>query len=509
MSGTATWQAMRTVAAINPGTLFPDVCKKQDGSLLMVAPRMTHHLYGDGEIWAMTGTDNGNGTATWNDDWTKIYSRQDSTWDCRAGLPSRVPSGPHAGKIVVAVADTHWVAGNLLTNYASAWPTAKVACYTRILISTDASATSWTTLATLPPAFPALVAEGVPNDFPECRVVFLPNGDWMIATYSRETHDYIGWYSAAYFRSTDDGASWTHEGFVARANTANTNQATAQLCDEPQLLMLQNGEMLCAIRWLDEGRNPDGSDGYRHKLYRCSNPTDRGNLVWVDEGTISTSMASSRPALFQHSSGMVVHAYRTIFGGISRQGVWRASNDDAVSWTSERNLDTGGLTSGDSGTGVYSYGGWVELSNGGLLHVYCNDSIPATAREARLSVVSESVPAAGYGNTVSAGYGDAAAYSPPPATLAVDPASTAWEQIDTSIIVRVTSDPSTVEATVYSPAGGLVRFRGTDADLFAVSLDGTTWASAIDVPAGDSTIHLRVTPVTPGTTLTADVGVPA
>lgn len=119
----------------------------------------------------------------------------------------------------------------------------------------------------------------------------------------------------------------------------------------------------------------------------------------------------------------------------------------------------------------------------------------------------------GYGSTTSAGYGTATAFDPSDASLTIDPASTAWEQVDTSIIVRTTAATPplarTVTATVYSPAGGLLRLRGTDASLFAVSLDGTTWASTIDVPAGTTTVHLAVTPVTPGTTLTAEIGIPA
>ena len=117
--------------------------------------------------------------------------------------------------------------------------------------------------------------------------------------------------------------------------------------------------------------------------------------------------------------------------------------------------------------------------------------------------------ATGYGNTVSAGYGDATAYAPPPGSLTIDAASTAWEQIDTSIIVRVTADgPASVPAVVTSSQGGLVRYRGADADLFEISLDGATWASSADVPVGETDVFLRVTPEAPATTMTAEIGVP-
>lgn len=122
--------------------------------------------------------------------------------------------------------------------------------------------------------------------------------------------------------------------------------------------------------------------------------------------------------------------------------------------------------------------------------------------------VADAPGAEGYGNTTSSGYGEATAYTPPSASLAIDPASTAWEQIGTTIIVRVTADPSIVSVVFTSSAGGLVRFGGADADLFEVSLDGTTWVSMVDIPVGETDGFLRVTPETPGTTLSADIGVP-
>ncbi len=125
-----------------------------------------------------------------------------------------------------------------------------------------------------------------------------------------------------------------------------------------------------------------------------------------------------------------------------------------------------------------------------------------------LLALTDPPDAAGYGNTTSSGYGDATAYQPLVSSLTIDPASTAWEQTGTQVIVRTTNDPSTVSASVTSTTGGLVRFQGADAANFAVSLDGSTWTSSTDIPAGDTTIWLRVTPSAPGTTLTAQIGIP-
>lgn len=71
----ATWQGAYTIEQPGPpdAILFPAVCKKQDGTLFMSAPRMSHHLYGDGYGGYRTGVDNGNGTVTWLNNWAKFW----------------------------------------------------------------------------------------------------------------------------------------------------------------------------------------------------------------------------------------------------------------------------------------------------------------------------------------------------------------------------------------------------------------------------------------------------
>lgn len=115
--------------------------------------------------------------------------------------------------------------------------------------------------------------------------------------------------------------------------------------------------------------------------------------------------------------------------------------------------------------------------------------------------------ATGYGNNTNTGYGDATVETDS-ASLLVLPSSSAWEQVGSSIFVRTVDEPCSVQATVTGTAGGLLRFAGTDADKFDASLNGTTWASPIDIPEGTVTVYLRVTPDAPGVTLTAEIGVP-
>lgn len=89
-------------------------------------------------------------------------------------------------------------------------------------------------------------------------------------------------------------------------------------------------------------------------------------------------------------------------------------------------------------------------------------------------------------------------------------ASSTWTQTGTTITAndaRV-GTRSTVSATVYSTAGGRLVFSGTYASRFSASLDNSTWAQSVVVPAGSSTVYLGVTRQAGDPTLTAKVGVP-
>ena len=508
MGGTMTWQGMQSQPQLSPSELFPSICRMQDGTVLRVSPRMTHHLQGDGELYTLKGTDNGSGNITWGTSWQKIYSRKGDQWDVRGGQPSLIPSGPYAGRVVIVMWEAEWLASRLYIDYLSPWPAVRVASYTRILLSTDATCTAWTEHATLPPGAPSTAPEI--NDCNEAPVVFLPNGDWMTCCYTRETHDYIGWYSASYFRSTDDGATWTHEGFVGpRANPAQP-QDTTYLADEPQFLVLQNGEMLCMIRALEAG---SPQQPYHH-LYRCANPTARGAMNWVLEGRIPASVkAGSRAALWQHSNGMVLHGFRVVVGspteyGTSAQGAWMTSNDNGHAWDTPRNLDSGAVTAGATGA-IYSYGAWAEMADGSMVHAYCEDRGPAGGytKVARFTVVSDATHRT-LAPATETDVAQALTFDLRTSGLTLDP-DAYWQQSGTALTVHAAVGQRR-EATgvVSSGTGGQCSFRGADAGDFEVSLNGTDWAPTVIVPAGDTPVWLAVQVSATGT-ISAEFGVPA
>ena len=93
----------------------------------------------------------------------------------------------------------------------------------------------------------------------------------------------------------------------------------------------------------------DYTDGAVHKMFHgCSNWTIKCAMTG---GRGRMQRESAGPARrLQHSSGMVVHAYRLRTPGFSNR--YCCSNDDAHTPDPlKRNLDNGVLTAGDSGVG--------------------------------------------------------------------------------------------------------------------------------------------------------------
>lgn len=94
------------------------------------------------------------------------------------------------------------------------------------------------------------------------------------------------------------------------------------------------------------------------------------------------------------------------------------------------------------------------------------------------------------------------------AGLTLDP-DPYWQQSGTALTVHAAvGRRREVTGVVTSSTGGPLRFAGTDAASFEVSLNGTDWASSIDIPVGDTPIWLSAEPDATGA-LVAEVGVPA
>ena len=354
------------------------------------------------------------------------------------------------------------------------------------------------------------------------NLIVLRDGSYLLSMYGR---DHLGTTVDAYdttysrvMRSTDGGANWTASGRIASPSQTLNKMNAEPAIVELDLTVGSNPRILCVMRV----QGQDSTKAY------YTNYSDDGGATWstpTDTG-FAIYGGPNMPAIYQTTSGDVLLAVNPPSSfGISI----RESKDSGATWSIAATVVP---TSGGAFLGAmfveatpYDYDGnvmlaWCEeaqTAHGGAgLWASGNYGSGLTQGWTKFTRLTSAITnpdwnevAEGYGNTVSSGYGDATAYAPPPGSLTIDAASTAWEQIDTSIIVRVTADgPASVPAVVTSSQGGLVRYRGADADLFEISLDGTTWSSSADVPVGETDVFLRVTPETPGTTLSAEIGVP-
>ncbi len=481
-----------------PHRAFPGICTLASGNLLRVYRRGTSHSSGDADLCCEISTDSG---ATWGSESViRAYASgfvggsPGGSASNQEGCPVVLQHGANAGKVLI----TGWQ--NNGWGYGSG-ATFKAVAY----LSTDATATAWNGPYQIDNGF---YNNGADYAYISSAAVELDDGTLLVAMSGYEqaltAGNQLAW-SVRLCRSTDSGLTWTNHALVAASDGgANT---TGYGHDEPFMIRLSDGTLLMSIRTNQTSGSPT-------HCYIWRGSAD--GLTWTKQGKAFTDMGSassaSRAGMIQDPATDVIliqHRINLPTSGTSVQGCWRWSADYGVTWTAGKDLHTGSAASYTTSTGaVYDYGMFTVLADGSIGMLWAEESDPnALLYFRRLTASWFTTPAAGYGNTVSSGYGSAAAESAA-GSLLVLPSSSAWEQVGTSIFVRTVNEPSSVEATVTGTAGGLLRFAGADAARFDASLDGITWASAVDVPAGTSTVHLRVTPVAPGTTLSAEVGVP-
>lgn len=304
-----------------------------------------------------------------------------------------------------------------------------------------------------------------------------------------------GW--TALVRSTDRGVTWQEYG-----TPPFPFQQDWQFL-EPSLIWLPSGRLACIARTKEFPLTT--YDDYTSWI----NYSNDGGLTWTGAHRMFRRVASRDMAVVGPEGDIIMGVRSVLASQVSGPTVWMQSWDEGLTWTSPIQMPVT--------LGVSAYGQAVNLlddagvdGNIGIMYQEASQfGVTANAYFVKFTAPTGwSGAALGSGTTVSAGYGEVDVQGVQ-ASLTIDPASTAFEQIDTQIIVRVLADaPTETAVTFSSPGGGLVRFRGTDAANFTVSLDGTTWSSTLDIPAGDTNGYLRVTPDAPDTTLTAEIGVP-
>jgi hypothetical protein len=169
-----------------------------------------------------------------------------------------------------------------------------------VMKSTDGGET-WGTPVQVDSAFTGFSASSGP-------IVELGNGDLLISLFGKNVGD--AFWSASVVKSTDGGATWGSEVIIGNGVTDLRDY------QEPNLLKLQNGNILCMIR-------TQGGVFYQ------STSTDSG-ATWPS--VTSAFTASGAPRMAQFTSGRIVIFYRRQTGA-NQQIVAKHSSDNGTTWS--------------------------------------------------------------------------------------------------------------------------------------------------------------------------------
>lgn len=316
-------------------------------------------------------------------------------------------------------------------------------------------------------------------------------GDLLIATY--------GWDNRAI---EDGGGSFSAHEYVKLVRFAPDTPGTTTVVstifpdgagtayDETALLYLNDGTLLTVSRkvapssQLVAKRSAPGSNG----------------AVWGSEYVVKGSHGG-RPSLWQGAYGGILLRFRYMDPTYSSSWTgYCLSTDNGLTFGPD--IDPFDGTVGRTGgvnqiiarptRGPDIYGAFADTPDPNVVrYIWCEELSPGGDTGCQI-----------YGRDLTL----IGTYGSGPLTLG---ANAYWAQAGTALTVNGSPGVRTsVSAEVSSTAGGLVRFTGTHADRFFVSLDGSTWTPTLTVAAGLTTIYISALPLVGDTTITASIGVP-
>lgn len=366
-------------------------------------------------------------------------------------------------------------------------------------LSTDGGATYGTIQSVPVPGWATQVTPGAGGGayaVAPCPPVEIPAGqpnagDLLIATY--------GWDNRAI---EDGGGSFSAHEYVKLVRFAPDTPGTTTVVstifpdgagtayDETALLYLNDGTLLTVSRkvapssQLVAKRSAPGSNG----------------AVWGSEYVVKGSHGG-RPSLWQGAYGGILLRFRYMDPTYSSSWTgYCLSTDNGLTFGPD--IDPFDGTVGRTGgvnqiiarptRGPDIYGAFADTPDPNIVrYIWCEELSPGGDTGCQI-----------YGRDLTL----VGTYGSGPLTLGT---SAYWAQAGTALTVNGSPGVRTsVSAEVSSTAGGLVRFTGTHADRFFVSLDGSTWTSTLTVAAGLTTIYISALPQVGDSTITASIGVP-
>lgn len=296
---------------------FPGLTIMSNGDLLVAYRESTNHDVVNGTnrgiLKGKTSSDDG---ATWSSAFT-IHDDSGDEYDTRDTALLTLANGRVLACLYMR----------------SAPPPAPIVTKEGITYSDD-NASTWTDVA-------------LTNSFTDWAVpagggVQLANGDVLWPLYGQDSGD--SRQSVRVSKSTDNGATWS-----ALAEVAD-GQSDGRSYQEPSLLLLANGNVVCFMRTSVD-------------LFYTSTSTDNG-ATWSTPTSTGVS-GSGRPLPLLTSTGKIVMPYRV--GAAAPNGALLAySDDDGATWTSKVVFD---LTTGRN----YVYSQMAEISPTAIAIAYAYD----------------------------------------------------------------------------------------------------------------------------------------
>jgi hypothetical protein len=269
---------------------FPSLVKLSNGNLAVFYRQAASHAFAsDGIVLMRTSADGGD---TWSS--ASTVAGTISNYDTGGGGAITLASG----RVLVVVS----------RNTISPAAHAVDGVYTTY---SDNNGSTWSALNQINSAFSAWSAAFT-------TPIQLPDGTVRIAIYGQNTGDTYS--SISIFTSNDDGATWTGEVVIA------DGQAAGRDWQEPNLVWLHDGRILCVIR-------SDHPLGTPDLIYQCYS-SDQG-ATWTAPAMLW--LGTGAPRTIQLKNGLLLYISRRKSDEL---GIYRVSRDNGYSWSAEADFDT-------------------------------------------------------------------------------------------------------------------------------------------------------------------------
>lgn len=290
---------------------IPALARAANGTLIMIYRKATGHTSSKGVIVKKTSTDDG---ATWSAETTIV---NDATYDAREPGLTKLANGD---LILAYVLYNQAGLGSLL-------PGDQV----YVKKSVD-NGVNWSASVTVTTGFTS-------HGYASASVVELANGDLLMPTYGDDIGDTL--WSCKVSKSTDAGATWA---FLA---TIADGDALGRRCDEPNIVLMNDGSLLCAHQMEAGDQSSD--------FVGISTSTDSG-ATWATPTMMWALWGNPHMTHLAND-----HVIITTREWVTRKIIARSTTDGGTTWSDSVVLDTSTYFEMEYAQGLELYPGLIGV----------------------------------------------------------------------------------------------------------------------------------------------------